>query len=150
MQNCQSSVSGDEENAHFHFGGKLFIGSLANSKDLLAYSTSYQILYVSKQPWGTEPPPVLKDQLRLYKTSFERSAWVVSTLHVSTLTWCFIFSCGNDLVLFEAFFLSLSNDVLPLSSLCENKKLCIWAHLLLRGRDRLIWSSRHMECTRWA
>ncbi|CAB1450363.1 unnamed protein product [Pleuronectes platessa] len=42
--------------------------------------------------------------------------------------------------------LSLSNDVWPLRSLHQDKKLCIWAHLLLRGRERLIWSGRHTDC----
>lgn len=49
MQNCQFSVRGAEENAHFYCGGRLFIDSLANSKDLLAGSLLYLIVYVSNQ-----------------------------------------------------------------------------------------------------
>lgn len=145
MQNCQYSVSSAEENARFHSGGTLFIGSLSNSKDLLASSQSYLILYVSKQHWAL---------LLCWDTNevVENFIWKVclGSFHSACLYFNTVLHFDWKWPCSLKGFLSLSNDVLPLSSLYENKKLCIWAHLLLRGRDWLIWSSRHMECTRWA
>lgn len=123
MQNCQCSVADAEESAHFHFGGK------------------FRCKFPKRQPRSSRIFMACGWILFIYP----RSWWGTSmdSSYFATLFLNIVWQFDWEQPLYG--FLSLSNHVFPFSALYENRTPCIWAFSLLRGRNQLIWSSRHME-----